>query len=661
MSFTTINPLYNVQGQISNLQQQTPASTVLKNTSTVAALDLGTLTSYGFANNYPGYCTYASDNNGNSAFAASGTRYYLGDAITKDNTLFQIADQGKVLTSMAIAKMMENNWFTASTTVFSIAPDYMASGATGYYLSNVSVPAVDPLTNPAGFLIGCTGSYTPFSFTTSPTIGDLLQFDFGMEYDVNMFGMVGSAVLSGEVPLGLISQGGYFGGLQGFHLLQATHCYYDQIVPSFSFDAFTGVAGTRTTETYSKAIIAGNVLNVPADTGNVGLNYNLALFAGPSNNNDHLPFINRPGAVSGLSAAQAGAPYGNVGVPLVFYGPSVEMLACVAERVAVQRGYLNFGDFLRREILTPAGMFNTRINNLDPIANPAFGRYTWTGTRGQVNTLMDSSFIRSGYGGGVSPTTLAAYTGVDGNATGGLCSLNAFGVIDLTNAVPYTFGMSPTYYTTFSAFLDAGLGIGLPAQFSSVFSTDGIARYSDAIGGKFVPAGSIYNDFVANPTGLSSSTGWYNGGYPVSATINDIETMFRIIENKGVAPNGTKVLSPISIQWLLTTKNNALTNAWNFYGLAAQDTNNSSLAAPGLVRINRDVTSFGGYGIHDGVVYSVGSNGTACYIDLYTGLFAFWTNGSSQAGSQNVAPILTGYSDLKEISKLASIAARNTL
>jgi len=244
MSFTTINPINNVQGSVKQIQSNLGTNISFTNTTALNQGAQSIYTSY-TANAYKGFSHCVSLANGQTAFTATGSANRLGDPITKDSTLINWGSSGKILTTYGLTKMIEEGWISTSDTLYSIVPECFPSTAyTGYYLSGLTVPTVDPTTNPAGFILGLSGAYGTFDFRQKLTVADCITYDIGTFYAFLLFGTVaGSNFLSGELPLGLLSQAGFVGGLQGWHSLQALHCIYDGITTDPVFQFFTGGYG----------------------------------------------------------------------------------------------------------------------------------------------------------------------------------------------------------------------------------------------------------------------------------------------------------------------------------------------------------------------------------------------------------------------------------
>ena len=618
MSFTTINPINNVQGSVSQIQSNLGTNIKFTNTTALNQGAQNIYTAY-TANGFNAYAQHVSLANGEKAFTSTGSANKLGDTITRNSTLVNWGSSGKILTGYALAKMIEDGWITTSDTFYSIVPEcFPNTSYTGYYVSGLTVPTIDPVANPTGFISGLSGSYGTFDFRTKLTIADIINNDIGAVYPFTLVGTVlGSSYLSGELPLGLLSQAGFVGGLQGWHALQAIHCLYDGIYKDIAFQYYTGYYGYDSTYTYLTNFVTCVAGSGPATPANVQVNYNLAIFGGGSNANNNYTLLNIPGAISGLSVSFAGAPFGNVAQPFSYYGEGTEFLGAILDKVVSSRGYSNVADYIQREILFPMDCYNVKFVNLSSVSvNPVNGRVTFTGARGQVNTVCDSTFLRWGYGGGVSSITTQPYAGF-GNAVFGPCPLSLFGIIQ--NSVPYTYGIGLDYYLANQATLDGGSGAFLPVSWCQDYPLDNYsqANYNVNYG---IPTGSATSPFVYNPTGISSSTGWYIGGTPISASMDDFETIVRTLINKGVAPNGNRIFSTTTANWLTAVQTNALNNMWGVYAFGPVDSNTSSATFNGMYRNNRDISDNVQYGFHSNVISNGGIFGTQMIADLESGM-----------------------------------------
>ena len=109
MSFTTINPINNVQGSVSQIQSNLGTNIKFTNTTAVQQGAQNIYTSY-TANGFKGFSQCVSLANGEKSFTATGSANKLGDPITRDRTLINWGSSGKIVTSYALAKMIEDGW-----------------------------------------------------------------------------------------------------------------------------------------------------------------------------------------------------------------------------------------------------------------------------------------------------------------------------------------------------------------------------------------------------------------------------------------------------------------------------------------------------------------------------------------------------------------------
>jgi CubicO group peptidase (beta-lactamase class C family) len=624
MSFTTINPLANLSAQSVQLQNFAGTSNKIITPQACANALKEASVSYG-VNSFKGFGVVvdnAFDKSGSSyGFASTGVRNSLNEAITANNTLFPSASVAKMHVSLAMAKAMELGWFTDSTKLATVCPWLInPTNATGYYLSETTVPAT-LATNPTQ-IINFTGALGAFSWLDKPTVGDLMRYDVGMDYDILLVGTSpGSTFLSGEGPIGLATQGGFWGANEAFRILQHMHVIYDNIIPTFANETFTGTWGYNNYTEYVKQVIKQSTnaaTNFPAATGNFQCNFNLNTYLGipASNANDHLPLINVPGGYAGLAAKYATAPYGAIGVPMAFYGYAVQMMGLIIDACAFNNGYYNFANFMRSTIYEPLGLYNIRFGSLDSSYSPSAGKICWTGTKGQVNTYATPTINRWGYGGGYSAITLQPLTGALGDAVTGPCAMSVFGVIG--NPVPNSYGLSPAYAAAFGAFLNLGGGALIPPQWTTDFPTDGISQLS-LYGRLFNPTGSASSPFTPGANGTTSqSTGWIDTNGVIDTTINDLLELGKLFINKGVGSNGKRVLTPASVNFLLSPKIPGNTDLNIVYGLGPWDNRNTSLVCFGVDRNNRDITGNVLFG-DSNRVRTGGADGTAMLINLETG------------------------------------------
>ena len=636
MSFTTINPLANLAVQSAQLQNFAGTSNTVKTPQACANALKDASVPYGI-NSFKGFCIAvdnAFDKSGSSyGFSATGVRNPQNEAITANSTLFPSASVAKIHVSLAMGKAMELGWFTDTTKLSTVCPWlFDASNPTGYYLSETTVPPT-LLSDPTQ-IINFTGAYGAFSWLDKPTVSDLMRYDVGMDYDITLVGTSpGSTFISGEGPVGLASQAGYWGANEAFHDIQYMHCVYDNVIPTFIQDVFTGTWGYNNFAQYVKSAIKQSTnaaTNFPAATGNVKINFNLNTYLGipVSNANDHLPLINVPGGYAGLAAKYSTTPYGAIGVPISFYGYAVQMMALLIDACAFNNGYYNFANFMRQTIYEPLGLYNIRFGSLDSSFSPASGKICWTGTKGQVNTYATASMNRWGYGGGYSALTFQPFTGALGSAVSGPSIASVFGI--LNNPVPYSYGMSPSYGAVFGAYLNAGGGALIPPQWTTDFPTDGLSLYH-LYGRLYSPTGSGSSPFTPGVNGTTSqSTGWIDANGVIDTTINDLLELGKVFVNKGVGSNGKRVLTPATINFLISPKVPGNTNMNIVYALGPFDSENTSLVSFGLTRSNRDLTGTALYGDCNRL-RAAGADGTAMMINLETGyiiVYAVSYNGS---------------------------------
>jgi hypothetical protein len=646
MSFTTINPLANLAVQSAQLQNFAGTSNTIMTPQACANAIKNTLPSFG-ANSYKGYCVAvdnAFDKSGSSfAFAASGVRNSLNEAITHNDTLIPSASLAKFYCGLATAKAMELGWFTDTTKLSAVCPWlFDATNATGYYMSSTTVPA-GFASNPA-LISNFTGAFGAFSWLDKPTVADLLRYDVGMDFNYTYIGLAGgSTFLNGEGPIGLATQGGYWGANTAFHALQYMHALYDGLIPDPVIEAATGTYGFNNWTEYCKKFIrqtTNAASNFPAATGVVQCNFNFNTYLGIplSNANDHIPLINMPGAYAGLSSTFVTAPYGAIGVPIGTYSWAVQLCGMMIDALAFANGYNNFGGFVRSTILEPLGLYNTRFGNIDSSFSPSQGKICWTGTNGQVNTYLVPSFNRWGYGGGASAVTSALITGALGSPVTGPCNLNLFGVI--ATPTPYSYGMSPAFGTTFSAFLNAGGGSLIPPQWATDFPTDLLSSVF-LYGTRFNPTGSADSPFTPGVNGsMSQSTGWVDVNGIIDATVTDTMELCKMMCNRGVGTNGTRVLTPASVNYLLSPKVPGNTNVNIVYGLASLDNESQSTTGFGLRRWNRDLNSMQLFGNDPAVCRISGAYGATCLFNIETGYVIYFSAISSYLGN---APSLSAF------------------
>ena len=538
-----------------------------------------------------------------------------------------------------MGKAMELGWFTDTTKLSTVCPWlFDASNPTGYYLSETTVPPT--LISDPSEIINFTGAYGAFSWLDKPTVGDLMRYDVGMDYDILMVGpLAGNNFIGFDGQIGLATQAGFWGANEAFRSLQFVHVLYDQIIPSGIIQSFTGTWGYDNFTQYVKSAIKQSTnaaTNFPAATGNVKINFDLNTYLGipVSNANDHLPLINVPGGYAGLAAKYATTPYGAIGVPVAFYGFAASMMALIIDAQAFNYGYYNFAHFMRQTIYEPLGLYNIRFGSLDSSFSPASGKICWTGTKGQVNTYATPTFYRWGYGGGYSAVTEQPFTGTIGNAVTGPCFATLFGVI--SDYVPYSYGMSPEYGALFSPYLDAGGGALIPGQWTTDFTNEGMSRFS-LNGRLYNPTGSGSSPFTPGANGTTSqSTGWVDVNGIIDTTINNLLELGKLFINKGVGSNGKRVLTPATINFLLSPKIPGNTNLSIVYGLASWDDQNTSVSSFGISRTNRDLTGNVLYGDCNRV-RTGGADGLTMIFNLETGYVIVY--GVSYAGSCGNYPL----------------------
>jgi CubicO group peptidase (beta-lactamase class C family) len=265
------------------------------------------------------------------------------------------------------------------------------------------------------------------------------------------------------------------------------------------------------------------------------------------------------------------------------YDTGYAILGYIVDKVARQNGYTNLKDYANQKFFNTLGMTNTYffpqdVPSADLIADSSFRRgvavsavpFTLTGSQKPFN-VMD-------------PTTWNSYGCSPAYATGAYAQFNPANPLTYKN--PLVWSRDPTY------------------------ADDGISRLSP----------------LFNGTLTSSSTGYVLGDAPTYMSIRDFGTWLQFLANRGVAPNGTRLLKTETFNYITATKIAPISaETANLTLLDAESDNSQSKEfCMGVAKTSKDFSNRTVYGFDDTTFYWSGASGNFYMFDIYTGNWLYY-------------------------------------
>ncbi len=414
------------------------------------------------------------------------------------------------------------------------------------------------VTVPASF--PADGTYTATTgayLLQNLTLSDLLHMNVGIMDDVFTVPATNMILLTSQ-------WGNAAGSLLAATSGAASNIDKAMLVQSYKFVSTLLAAGTSAYG-YAARIFNGEVVN-PATITSTAITTAINLIKSGT-----IPLAYAPGAKSQQ------LPYGARILPATYDSAYVLLGYVLDERLkALTSNTVNFAAYAATKFFTPLGMTNTSVIFQQNVS---------------TTNLSEGSFRRSVAYGAVPFTPLGAD--------------KPFSLIDPTTYPSY--GCSPSYAT--GAFLDFVLhgttGAAGPVVWASQYPDDGIARV--------ISQGFYYQ--------TGSASAGPAGNAPIIASINDFGKLLQLICNKGVAPNGTRLLKTESWNYFISSKIGSLT------GLGAGPTTlneidertGSTIFTMGANRVSTDTSNITTYGYDNTTLFFDGAMGCKWYADFFTG------------------------------------------
>jgi hypothetical protein len=493
-------------------------------------------------------------------FLATGTANAAG-LTWSTGTKYNFASAGKIVTGLVCTKMIEegiiNPYAPLSTLSASLAS--LFTGNAIYYDTITVTPGLEAAF-PADFVPGPNVS----SFTATTGAYPLANVTLSDLLHMNIGLMDDFFTLPGAPMVATTSQwGNGAGSLLALSSGAASNIDKAMLVQSYKYVSTLLAAGTFAYG-FAAKIFNGQTIDpatVISDAVTNAINFTKA---------GTIPLAYAPGAKSQQ------LPYLARVLPST-YDTAYILLAYVLDETLKFRSSntVNFAAYASLKFFTPLAMANTSVVMQQSIS---------------TTNLADSSFRRSVVYGAV-PFTPA---GAD----------KPFSLGDVTTYP--SFGCSPSYAT--GAFLDLVLhgttGAAGPNVWASEYPDDGISR--------------VINSFYQQ---TGSATASPIGNSPVVCSIGDYAKLLKLIANKGVAPNGTRLLKTESWNYFISSKIGSLTGlgAWTTLLNETDERTGSAVFTMGASRVANDTSNITTYGYDETTLFFDGAMGCKFYADFFTG------------------------------------------
>jgi hypothetical protein len=497
---------------------------------------------------------------GQEFFFGTGTANAAG-LTWSTGTKYNFASAGKIVTGLVCAKMIEEGLINPFSTIVSLSSS-LATLFTGpaIYYDSINVTAGLEAAFPADFVPGPNVS----SFTATTGSYPLQNVTLSDLLHMNVGLMDDFFTLPGAPMLLTTSQwGNGAGSLLALTSGAASNIDKASLVQSYKFVS-TLLAAGQFAYGFAAKVYNGQTVN-PATIISDAVTNALNLVKSGT-----IPLAYAPGAKSQQ------LPYGARILPAT-YDTAYILLGYVLDETLKFRSAntVNFATYAGLKFFTPLGMATTSVS-LQQSVSPT--------------NLADSSFRRS-----------VAFNAVPFTPAG------ADRPFDITNVVTYpSYGCSPSYAT--GAFLQLVLqgttGAAGPNVWASEYPDDGISRMINLF---YQQTGSA----TASPIGNS----------PIVGSIGDYGQLLKLIANKGVAPNGTRLLKTESWNYFITSKIGALTglNTWSSLLNEQDERTGNAVFTLGASRIAGSTSNITTYGYDETTLFFDGAMGCKFYADFFTG------------------------------------------
>ncbi len=500
---------------------------------------------------------------GQEFFLGTGTANAAG-LTWSTGTKYAPASATKIVVGLVCAKMIEEGIINPYSPISTLSPSLatLFTGAAIYY-DTITVTAGLEAAFPADFVPGPNVS----SFTATTGAYRLENATLSDLLHMNLGILDDFFTIPGSGMIATTSQwGNGAGSLLALTSGAASNIDKAMLVQSYKFVS-TLLAAGQFAYGFAAKIFNGQTID-PATIVSDSITNAINLVKAGT-----IPLAYAPGAKSQQ------LPYLARILPATYDSAYVLLAYVLDERLRSVAG-INFATYAGLKFFTPLGMANTSVMYQQNVS---------------TTNLAESSFRRSVAYGAV-PFTPA---GAD----------KPFSLSDVTTYP--SFGCSPSYAT--GAFLDLVLhgttGAAGPNVWTSQFPDDGISRICSQ--GFYYQTGSA----SASPAGNT----------PVICSIGDFGKLLKLICNKGVAPNGTRLLKTESWNYFISSKIGALTGlatATNVFNETDEKTGNTVFTM-GASRIANSVSNMTTYGYDETTIFFDGAMGCKWYADFFTGNWFF--------------------------------------
>jgi len=501
----------------------------------------------------------------------TGTANSQGTPMAQD-TIVNIASQGKMLTGLVVTKMLEERLIKSSDRCSTYYPAMTGLGT--YYNS---IQLLDPVTFPYS-ASSWTGTTATFNWATI-TFADLLHFSIGLPNDFFLSGPMG--ITSQQTAISSIVQA-YTAGCAQFG---TGYVNTAGLAACIQMNTIMTNAINNTNPTLFMSLYAGYTGGI--DNINTALNVEDLI---SKNRSGLLPAMFAPGSYRDLPYPLGGRGFEH------YYDTGYLTLGVVLDKALRAGSYPNgFAQYAREKFFTPMGMNDTYVVGVESIPDSKQTR------------LAEGSWRRSpAVGGCYSLWTSAAPT-----------TYSTFTVSAATPTTWASFGCSSGYANNMRTIMNAYTGTATLAAFAapgylawdSEYPDDGLARVSKV--------------YIWCKTGTASNPPV--GNSPVFTTPTDWIKILQMIGNRGYY-NNTRILKSESFNYFVSPKLNSLevyANDAVGYGETSQRQSNSQAYCMGFYRPNRDINNRTEYGYDYDTLLAGGGTSVAMYIDLSTGNYYF--------------------------------------
>ena len=261
------------------------------------------------------------------------------------------------------------------------------------------------------------------------------------------------------------------------------------------------------------------------------------------------------------------------------YDTAYILLGYILDKALRANGYANFSDYANQKFFTPLGMDRSYILMQDALPVTNIAANSWR--RSVLFHAIPYSLATASYDPFdlTDPTTWPCY----------LCD-NGY------------FGSAATNIGTFIGSDGVEGELSGPLVWASDVPNDGMSK----LGAAFFP--SSY-----------SSTGYVVGNAPFASSISDFGKLLQMVGNRGLAPDGTRLLKTETWEYLTSVKINSFSFFGPFTSITPGGINDSAGFAMGFSSLDRDLSNVTYYGYDDTTLFFNGATGLTYHINLYSG------------------------------------------